>query len=211
MEPSVQEDSAGATGEAWSAGSLKSRPNWRGEAWTPWMMQRALEMKSAGSNRAEIAQEIGVSYNAVVGKLYRWDMAQKGIKPSHRKKPGGAERRAQRLAQKEAQPAPVEVAPAVTLPPLVSLTEPVEAAVSVATVRNHTEPSSDEKPTLGYVWSAPKPKPVNVSTAVCQWPSDIPGTRRFTLCGCPVERHGRPYCGAHADKAYIRSKVVYAD
>ena len=103
------------------------------------------------------------------------------------------------------------VAPAVTLPPLVSLTEPVEAAVSVATVRNHTEPSSDEKPTLGYVWSAPKPKPVNVSTAVCQWPSDIPGTRRFTLCGCPVERHGRPYCGAHADKAYIRRKVVYAD
>lgn len=54
----------------------------------------------------------------------------------------------------------------------------------------------------------PKPSPrlVAVNAPPCRWPIGDPGEPGFRFCEAPAVE-GRPYCGAHSAKAYVRAPL----
>ncbi len=147
---------------------------------------RALWME--GHSTAEIGRRLGVSKNAVVGKAHRLDLPARPS-PIRRDGNGGAPR----------QPSPRRVA-GPTLPPLHSTALPaVEAAPPpprqvAAALRRPVPPTG---PRMQVV-----PRPYARAVACC-WPIGDPGTPSFRFCDTQAMT-GKPYCGDHAQLAYVK-------
>jgi GcrA cell cycle regulator len=140
-----------------------------------WTAERVELLKSrfeAGLSCREIAADIGVSRNAVIGKLSRLNLA--------REKFGDERHPARKHAPKRRR--------LKTAPRLQDQLLPASYAVphSVA-----DEPIHD-----GHRCSL-----LELSKERCRWPINTPGAEDFCFCGnMPVE--GLPYCAGHTRLAY---------
>jgi GcrA cell cycle regulator len=126
----------------------------------------------AGLSCSQIAAEIGVSRNAVIGKLSRLNLARDkaGNRPLVRK-----------VTAKRHRPGPV---PRLRLQLLKALqAEPPPAAAS--------EPIHN-----GHCCSL-----FELSDERCRWPISTPGAADFCFCGNPPVE-GLPYCAGHSRLAY---------
>ena len=141
-----------------------------------WTTERVELLKSrfaAGLSCREIANDIGVSRNAVIGKLSRLNLT--------REEGGGARRRARRGAAKGDRPRAAA-----------RLQHPM-----LLTLHDEPQPAADEEPIHnGHCCSL-----LELSEERCRWPISTPGAADFCFCGnTPVE--GLPYCAGHTRLAY---------
>jgi GcrA cell cycle regulator len=141
-----------------------------------WTTERIELLKSqfaAGLSCRQIADEIGVSRNAVIGKLSRLNLT--------RKKSGDAPRSARKEAIKRARAGSV---PGLQFQILKALYGEQHAA------------ADDEPIDNGHCCSL-----LELSEQRCRWPISTPGAADFRFCGnTPLE--GLPYCAGHTRLAY---------
>jgi GcrA cell cycle regulator len=141
-----------------------------------WTDERVELLKSrfaAGLSCREIAGDIGVSRNAVIGKLSRLNLT--------REKSGDARRPARKDAVKGHRPRTV---PRLQYQMLLTLYGEPQPAVGDEPIHNEHCCSLLE-----------------LSEERCRWPISTPGAEDFCFCGnTPVE--GLPYCAGHTRLAY---------
>ena len=141
-----------------------------------WTDERVELLKSrfaAGLSCREIADDIGVSRNAVLGKLSRLNLT--------REKSGDARRPARKDAVKGHRPRTV---PRLQYQILLTLYGEPQPAVGDEPIHNEHCCSLLE-----------------LSEERCRWPISTPGLADFCFCGnTPVE--GLPYCAGHTRLAY---------
>jgi GcrA cell cycle regulator len=141
-----------------------------------WTTERIELLKihfEAGLSCREIANDIGVSRNAVIGKLSRLHLT--------RKKSGDDRRPARKDASKAHQPR--------TMPRL--------QYQMLRAVYAEPQPAADEEPIPNEHCCSL----LELSEQRCRWPINTPGADDFCFCGnTPVE--GLPYCTGHTRLAY---------
>ena len=150
-----------------------------------WTAERVELLKScfaAGLSCREIAADIGVTRNAVIGKLSRLNLT--------REESGGARRRARRDAAKGDRPR----------------TAARLRHQTIQALHAEPQPAADEEPIHnGHCCSL-----LELSEERCRWPIGTPRAEDFCFCGnTPVE--GLPYCPGHTRLAYrpgSRQRVV---
>ncbi|MCW8307939.1 GcrA cell cycle regulator [Acidiphilium sp. PA] len=166
--------------------------------WTDDAIMRLRSLWDDGLSTAEIGRRLGISKNAVVGKAHRLDLP---ARPS-------PIRRDPATLNVPREPAPRRVSG----PTLPSMAEPPEAPVSPA-----TPAAASPAPAITPVAAPPVNRPARPSLVAamtapirlsprapaCCWPIGEPGTATFRFCGEPA-LNGKPYCGPHADIAYVR-------
>ncbi len=140
-----------------------------------WTAERIELLKirfAAGLSCRQIADAIGVSRNAVIGKLSRLNLSREKAVPP---------RPARKAVAKEHRPGK---APRSRWPlRLASYAEP--------------QPAADDEPIHnGHCCSL-----LELSDARCRWPISTPGAEDFCFCGNPPVE-GLPYCAGHTRLAY---------
>ena len=140
-----------------------------------WTAERLELLKSrfeAGLSCREIADDIGVSRNAVIGKLSRLNLT--------REKSRDARRPARKDAAKGHRPKAV----------------PRLQYQMLRKLYAEPQPAVDEPIHNGHCCSL-----LELSEQRCRWPISTPGAEDFCFCGnTPVE--GLPYCAGHSRLAY---------
>lgn len=144
-----------------------------------WTSERVEQLKScfnAGLSCSQIAHEIGVSRNAVIGKMNRLGLSRpKDLIAGLPKR----ERAAKSLRAKAWRPRPWDGA----------------AAEGTILIAESSEPSAEAIP------GGPGCSLLELRHGTCRWPIGRPGDEHFTYCGhAAIE--GLPYCPGHARLAY---------
>jgi GcrA cell cycle regulator len=141
--------------------------------WTTERVERLKNRFEAGLTCREIANDIGVSRNAVIGKLSRLNLT--------REESGDARRPARNNAAKERRPKPV----------------PRLQYRMLRALYGEPQPAADNGPIHdGHTCSL-----LELSEQRCRWPISTPGAADFCFCGnTPLE--GLPYCAGHTRLAY---------
>ncbi len=156
--------------------------------WTDEAIARLRMLWDEGHSTAEIGRRMSVSKNAVVGKAHRLNLP---ARPSP----------IRRDATGTARPAAPRRVTGPTLPPLPAQAvereiAPPPVVVPVVVVRA-PEPVQPRPVPLRAV---PVARSRNVS---CCWPIGEPGTKSFRFCDSEAS-NGKPYCGEHAQLAYVK-------
>lgn len=176
-------------------------------SWTDERVETLKRMWSEGQSASQIAKELGgVTRNAVIGKVHRLGLSNRGEEPEAAAAPAAvpepvAEIEAAPVPEpEEAEPAPVAAAepgpgfaPRRTivpagqpLPPQPSANEiSPEALASVREVEKRSR-----KLTL-----------MELTERTCKWPIGDPATDKFWFCGL-LSQPGKPYCEAHVGVAF---------
>ena len=141
-----------------------------------WTLERVELLKrrfEAGLSCRQIADDIGVSRNAVIGNLSRLNLT--------REKSGDARRPARKDAAKGDRPR----------------TAAGLRHQMLLTLHAESQPAADDEPIHnGHCCSL-----LELSEERCRWPISTPGAEDFCFCGnTPVE--GLPYCPGHTRLAY---------
>jgi GcrA cell cycle regulator len=141
--------------------------------WTAERLELLKRRFAAGLTCREIADDIGVSRNAVIGKLSRLNLT--------REKSGDARRPARKDAAKGDRPR----------------TAARLRHQMLLTLQAEPQPAADDEPIHnGHCCSL-----LELSDERCRWPIGTPRTEDFRFCGnTPVE--GLPYCPGHMRLAY---------
>jgi len=142
------------------------------QTWTNDRIEALKVHYQAGLSCREIANEIGVSRNAVIGKISRLNLIRDkdGMQRARKKQPASTPRTrgAQKLRQILLKSFPFEP-------------EPQDA---------------DEPIHNGHTCSL-----FELSKETCRWPISTPGAADFCFCGnTPLD--GMPYCAGHSRLAY---------
>jgi GcrA cell cycle regulator len=154
-------------------------------------MERAF---AAGLSCSQIARELGVTRNAVLGKLHRLRLTR----PQDVAAAAVAQRRAARLARPKArrQSAPKTTLAKAWLPKRARLTI-AEQQEMLAAAYQATQPGADEVP----IHNGRGCTLLELCEAHCRWPIGSADAAAFAFCG--NERvAGLPYCVGHARIAY---------
>ena len=140
-----------------------------------WTDERVELLKSrfaAGLSCRDIANDIGVSRNAVIGKLSRLNLT--------REKSGEARPRAQKHDARQNR----------------SKSMPRLQYQMLRKLYAEVQPAAD-----ALVRSEHRCSLLELSAEKCRWPIDTPGTADFCFCGnSPLK--GLPYCAGHTRLAY---------
>jgi GcrA cell cycle regulator len=154
----------------------------------PWSAERIEELKRcfhAGLSCSQIANEIGVTRNAVIGKLTRLGLTR----PRDLSRRQLAQRRAARLAHPKL--------PRVARPRRPRLD--IFAQHEMLMVAFPTQATADVP-----IYNGRGVTLLELGQGKCRWPISEPGAADFCYCGnMPVE--GLPYCLGHARIAYRRA------
>jgi GcrA cell cycle regulator len=166
--------------------------------WTEEKIAELRNLWAEGHSTAEIGRRINVSKNAVVGKAHRLDLPAR---------PSPIRRDGPRLSSRPPAPRRV-IGP--TLPPLATTLGP--ALVAATPLPARSLPTA----VLPAVARQPAPEPVAIKPPApravsgyiprpmaCCWPIGEPGTKSFHFCEAEAVP-GKPYCGAHAQIAYVK-------
>lgn len=146
--------------------------------WSPENIARLQQLWAEGHSTAEIGRRLGVSKNSIISKAHRLHLQSR---PSPIIRGDGPR-----------PPKAPPRAPPKTLPPL----------VSVAVVVRH------ERPVPPQIKAPAEAVPVVLVSKPCCWPMWKNGKRpTHQYCEAPGIP-GRPYCRAHADKAFVRLSQV---
>lgn len=145
-------------------------------AWTDEMVDKLRQMWTEGKTATEIAKELGVTKNSIVGKVHRLCLT---ARPSP-------------IKSKEEEP--VEKAEEVKKETSVEIEENAELAA---------EPVKPEK-TEKKRKNSTHVKLVELDSHTCRWPLGDPRDEDFCFCGRKV-RMGQTYCEEHANMAYVKA------
>jgi GcrA cell cycle regulator len=141
--------------------------------WTEERLELLKNRFAEGLTCREIAGEIGVSRNAVIGKLSRLGLT--------REKTGDAPRPARKDAAKQSRPRSV----------------PRLQYQMLRTLYAAPPPAADD----GQIHKEHCCSLQELSEQRCRWPISTPGAADFCFCGNPPAE-GLPYCAGHARLAY---------
>jgi GcrA cell cycle regulator len=152
--------------------------------WTDERLDRLKKLWSEGLSASQIAAELGVTRNAVLGKSHRLGLVRN---PS----------------AKADSPHPLK--PSRPLPPT-STTEPFmkhgpKTVTDMGSCQPAAQPSA-EPPQVEAV--SPQPEGVTIMElreSMCRWPNGDPTRPEFRYCGAGAIE-GLPYCSHHARIAY---------
>lgn len=154
--------------------------------WNDEVILRLRGFWDEGHSTAEIGRRLGVSKNAVVGKAHRLGLPSR---PSPIRREGTARLR---------PPSPRRVVGS-TLPPLPATLVPVAVAAIAPAASDLSGAKPEALPAAPALLVGPR---LGRSQACC-WPLGEPGTRSFRFCDAEA-LSGKPYCGEHAQLAYVR-------
>jgi len=154
--------------------------------WTESTIARLRELWSEGISASEIGRRLGISKNAVIGKVHRLDLPGRScpLKQGGRSRPQ--------------TPRIVRTGSRTTLPTLQSLQQPgattAPSARDRVTIRRSPAAATPPAipPTLFRPWQKSQP---------CCWPIGQPGTSGFRYCDAG-SLPGKPYCEEHYCRAY---------
>lgn len=181
-------------------------------SWTDERVEALKTMWGEGKSASHIAKELGgVTRNAVIGKVHRLGLSNRG--------PNG-----ERHEEVEAA-APVEPAPAAPQPEIVAEPAPVEAHPQRAKESAPVQPIRP-KPAVPIAGQPLPPQPpgaeissealanlaevakkarrltlMQLTERTCKWPIGDPATDDFWFCGLPCTP-GKPYCETHVAVAF---------
>jgi GcrA cell cycle regulator len=185
-------------------------------SWTDERVKTLERMWTEGASASQIAKELGgVTRNAVIGKVHRLGLSNRGAEPPAAEAPAAAPSPAAPPAETKAAPAaeveaPVAEAteqakPAVAPdppPPVVAPRRPIfTAGQPLPPQPSPNEINPEALATMREVEkTALKLSLMELTERTCKWPIGDPATDDFWFCGLPVQP-GKPYCEAHANVA----------
>jgi GcrA cell cycle regulator len=144
--------------------------------WTEERLELLKNGFAAGLTCREIADEIGVSRNAVIGKLSRLNLTRDGGDEPRRAARSGEPKRPRSKAGPRLQ---------------------YRMLLAVYGETASARPASDDTP----IHNEHCCSLLELSEQKCRWPISTPGAADFCFCGnTPVE--GLPYCAGHTRLAY---------
>jgi GcrA cell cycle regulator len=144
-----------------------------GGTWTPERVEQLKILTDAGLSCAQVARRLGVSRNAVIGKLNRLGL-------SRGRPPAGPRAAAAQSA-----------APRLRRPPIMAQRQILRAVYAEAPpAAEDTVIAGDGRCSL-----------LDLAKGKCRWPISDPGAADFAFCGNAAV-HGLPYCPGHARMAY---------
>ena len=176
-------------------------------SWTDERVEKLKELWAEGMSASQIAKSLGgVTRNAVIGKVHRLGLSNRGTgggQPAEEAKPAKPAKASRAKAAPEtkaAEPAAEEPKPA---PAAVVRTPPV--------IRDATQPRAPGLPTpeeqaaratLAEIEKmAKKLDLLSLTERTCKWPIGDPTEERFHFCGLPSVA-GKPYCEHHVAVAF---------
>jgi GcrA cell cycle regulator len=181
-------------------------------SWTDERVEALKTMWGEGKSASHIAKELGgVTRNAVIGKVHRLGLSNRG--------PNGERHEEVETAT------PVEPAPAAPQPEIVAEPAPVEAHPQRAKESAPVQPIRP-KPAVPIAGQPLPPQPpgaeissealanlaevakkarrltlMQLTERTCKWPIGDPATDDFWFCGLPCTP-GKPYCETHVAVAF---------
>ncbi len=162
--------------------------------WTPERIKVLMGLWEEGLPTSEIGRRLGVTKNAVVGKVHRLGLKkrQSPIRKSSNRQP-------------LSNPSSRETAG--------------KGTVGAKKAKSANAPSQPQTVTLGSVAvnpSMPRVVPANstrpsgvlvqmeeLTSTMCCWPEGEPGTSNFHFCAKPSLAE-KPYCAEHCERAYVK-------
>lgn len=197
-------------------------------SWTDERVETLKRMWAEGQSASAIAKELGgVTRNAVIGKVHRLGLSNRGDEAEPVPAPAAAP---EPVAEKKAdrQPAPADPAlrpepqpepqpePAAPQREERAEEEPVSQPVFTPVPRRPIVPAGQPLPpqpsaneispeTLASVREvekrARKLTLMELTERTCKWPIGDPATEKFWFCGLPSQP-GKPYCETHVSVAF---------
>jgi GcrA cell cycle regulator len=167
------------------SGKRKSETDWESA-----LVLRLRELWADGLKTKDIACELGVSKNAVVGKAHRLNLPPR---PSPIRRGGVVPVAIARVGRRA------------TLPTLATVSPVARARVQPmpALPAEPPEPMRAPVPIVAPAAVAPPAPPRRVND--CCWPIGEPGRPEFRFCASRAT-FGRPYCEEHSARAYVRRR-----
>jgi GcrA cell cycle regulator len=173
--------------------------------WNDETIARLRTLWNEGMSTAEIGRRMGVSKNAVVGKAHRLGLV---ARPSPIRRDG--------TGSSTARPVPLRRIVGPTLPPLGGTAVPPSEEVRPERPQPRIAPKAPQPsppvppPAIATAVAPLASAPVRVVAAfrtsrltACCWPLGEPGTKNFRFCD-EEALTGKPYCGDHAQVAYVK-------
>ena len=157
-----------------------------GDTWSTERVERLRSFVTAGLTCSQIAAEIGVTRNAVIGKVHRLGLQTSGGRPG---------RRPSNLTQRMRQ-GPSD-RPGETREPRSRLARLLRAATAGQTVVPFPSPSAIDPPVENVL----RCSLLELAGGGCRWPLGDPGKDDFGFCGNDAIA-GFSYCAGHARLAY---------
>ena len=148
--------------------------------WTDMIIAESKQFWSEGRSSPEIARQLNVSKNSVIGKARRLDLPRRPSPIRY----GEGERKQQIKACRHK----IVSAELLTLPSLKTTTAILDCTPT------QTLPGQTGK------------KGAIFGIDCCCWPIGDPGSSSFQFCEQPA-LPGKPYCQEHANRAYVRKHV----
>jgi GcrA cell cycle regulator len=163
-----------------------------GETWSTERVERLRSFVTAGLTCSQIAAEIGVTRNAVIGKVHRLGLSTSGGRPGRRPS-NFASRVRNGLSDRPSEPRE----------PRSRLARLLRAATAGQTVVPFPSPSAlgsegIDPPTVENVLRCSL---LELAGGGCRWPLSDPGKDDFGFCG-HAAISGLSYCAGHARLAY---------
>ena len=167
-------------------------------SWTDERVEKLKELWGEGMSASQIAKALGgVTRNAVIGKVHRLGLSNRGSaeesKPAKAAKPSRATKAAE---AKEATSAESKPAPVVRTPPVIrDATQPRAPGLP-------TPEEQAARATLAEIEKmAKKLDLMSLTERTCKWPIGDPTEEDFHFCGLPSVA-GKPYCEHHVAVAF---------
>lgn len=192
------------------------------KSWDNSILKKLKSLVGKGLSTAEIGKKLGISKNAVVGKLHRmgWNSATTESAPESKKKNDVKKSTpAKKVAVKKSEPVKASkvvkaVKPAKKEKPAA---KPKATQKKAAPAVKETKPvkalAESQKPRISLRLAAGKGaaahqrivqhalEMANLKPNQCRWPIGDPDSEGFHFCGATVFV-GKPYCYEHCKQAY---------
>ena len=195
-------------------------------AWTPERVETLKAMWSAGQSASQIALELGgITRNAVIGKIHRLGLSNRGTANTKEKKPAASkakqdDKNSHKKAFHDKAPVSKRQANSENAKPDQDITKEnfagsennVFLGANKSAIFNSSQALPPQSTTseiseeiLKNVKSVEKTSKklslMELTERTCKWPIGDPATEDFWFCGHPAEQ-GKPYCETHIEIAF---------
>jgi GcrA cell cycle regulator len=176
------------------------------QSWSDERVEALKTMWTEGKSASHIAKELGgVTRNAVIGKVHRLGLSNRGQPAPQRAErdeprtpaaPRPVSEPAKPAVPVSAKPLPVSAPPPRPPKPIFTAGQPLPPQPSA------NEVSAEALANLVSIEKkAKKLDLMQLTERTCKWPIGDPATTEFWFCGHPTQA-GKPYCEAHVAVAF---------
>lgn len=161
----------------------------RGEIWTDEKLDLLKQLWAGGATAQVIADRLGISRSAVMGKIFRLRLEPSKALPPSAIQGAAAPHGSGKKRRREARPA---------------------AAESTNSPARRRRGKRQDAAQAAIKTNARGKSLLELTNDSCRWPHGRPGTARFFFCGvagADLER-GMPYCARHARRAYLAEPTM---